>query len=99
MVRIHYTALCQRVRVVKEAVLKIVCQKWLVGSNPTVGALSLNNRLFVELQIGGRRLFVWIVVALYRLTKNSCVVESAVLKAHGVVWIGEVRLLWQLFYQ
>ena len=28
---------CQRVRVVKVAVLKTACQKWLVGSNPSVG--------------------------------------------------------------
>lgn len=37
------TANCQRVRAVKEAVLKIVCQKWLVGSNPTVGVLHFDN--------------------------------------------------------
>lgn len=33
----------QRVRVVKEAVLKTVCQKWLVGSNPTVGGGCMNG--------------------------------------------------------
>nr|DAV16664.1 MAG TPA: hypothetical protein [Caudoviricetes sp.] len=34
---------CQRARTVKGTVLKIVCQKWLVGSNPTVGVSIFDN--------------------------------------------------------
>lgn len=34
---------------VKETVLKIVCQKWLVGSNPTVGASDVASILQVNL--------------------------------------------------
>ena len=33
----YIARICQRVRVVKVAVLKTACQKWLVGSNPSVG--------------------------------------------------------------
>ena len=46
--------ICQRVRAVKKAVLKTVCQKWLVGSNPTVGVrMIVHSSIFCDVSEHG----------------------------------------------